>query len=150
MHTSLNSYSTSTVVSFVSFFFNVCVSYGFPSTDFPYPLGWLSGYLAMLMGAGMTFIIQSSSVFTSALTPLIGESLVLEERLQYMNETTSRQQHQITENTLIMHPSQSRNTFYRFTDQKCTSMQTVKKRKSSRFYCILKVNYRPTPLMIQL
>lgn len=44
-------------------------------SDFPYPLGWLSGYLAMLMGAGMTFIIQSSSVFTSAMTPLIGESL---------------------------------------------------------------------------
>lgn len=96
MHTSLNSYSTSTVVSFVSIF-NVRISYGFPSSDFPYPLGWLSGYLAMLMGAGMTFIIQSSSVFTSAMTPLIGESLVLEERSQYMNETTSRQQHQIAQ-----------------------------------------------------
>nr|XP_055034858.1 sodium-dependent phosphate transport protein 2A isoform X1 [Misgurnus anguillicaudatus] len=46
------------------------------NTDFPYPLGWLSGYLAMLMGAGMTFIIQSSSVFTSAMTPLIGIGVI--------------------------------------------------------------------------
>lgn len=49
---------------------------GVINTDFPYPLGWLSGYLAMLMGAGMTFIIQSSSVFTSALTPLIGIGVI--------------------------------------------------------------------------
>ncbi|XP_067314185.1 sodium-dependent phosphate transport protein 2A [Pseudorasbora parva] len=49
---------------------------GVINTDFPYPLGWLSGYLAMLMGAGMTFIIQSSSVFTSAMTPLIGIGVI--------------------------------------------------------------------------
>uniref|UniRef100_A0A673JYT4 Sodium-dependent phosphate transport protein 2A n=1 Tax=Sinocyclocheilus rhinocerous TaxID=307959 RepID=A0A673JYT4_9TELE len=49
---------------------------GVINTDFPYPLGWLSGYLAMLMGAGMTFIIQSSSVFTLAMTPLIGIGLI--------------------------------------------------------------------------
>ncbi|KAG1934585.1 sodium-dependent phosphate transport protein 2A [Pimephales promelas] len=46
------------------------------NTDFPYPLGWLSGYVAMFLGAGMTFIIQSSSVFTSALTPLIGIGVI--------------------------------------------------------------------------
>lgn len=28
----------------------------------------------MVVGAGMTFVVQSSSVFTSAITPLIGES----------------------------------------------------------------------------
>ncbi|TRY98512.1 hypothetical protein DNTS_014641 [Danionella cerebrum] len=50
------------------------------NTDFPYPLGWLSGYLAMLMGAGMTFVVQSSSVFTSALTPLIGMGVISLER----------------------------------------------------------------------
>ncbi|KAL1261622.1 hypothetical protein QQF64_006887, partial [Cirrhinus molitorella] len=49
---------------------------GVINTDFPYPFGWLSGYLAMLMGAGMTFIIQSSSVFTSAMTPLIGIGVI--------------------------------------------------------------------------
>lgn len=43
--------------------------------DFPYPFGWVTGYLAILVGAGMTFIVQSSSVFTSAMTPLIGEFL---------------------------------------------------------------------------
>lgn len=45
-------------------------------TDFPSPFGWLAGYLAILVGAGMTFVVQSSSVFTSAITPLIGESQV--------------------------------------------------------------------------
>lgn len=45
--------------------------------DFPFPFAWLTGYLAILVGAGMTFIVQSSSVFTSAMTPLIGEVLPL-------------------------------------------------------------------------
>ncbi|CAG5871701.1 unnamed protein product [Menidia menidia] len=39
--------------------------------DFPYPFTWLAGYLALLVGAGMTFLVQSSSVFTSAITPLV-------------------------------------------------------------------------------
>lgn len=42
-------------------------------TDLPYPFGWLSGYMAMVVGAGVTFVVQSSSVFTSAMTPLVGE-----------------------------------------------------------------------------
>lgn len=42
--------------------------------DFPFPFAWVTGYLAILVGAGMTFIVQSSSVFTSAITPLVGES----------------------------------------------------------------------------
>lgn len=41
--------------------------------DFPFPFGWVTGYIAILVGAGMTFIVQSSSVFTSAITPLVGE-----------------------------------------------------------------------------
>jgi sodium-dependent phosphate cotransporter len=32
----------------------------------------LTGYVAILVGAALTFIMQSSSVFTSALTPLVG------------------------------------------------------------------------------
>jgi sodium-dependent phosphate cotransporter len=36
----------------------------------PY-LPWLTGYIAILVGAVMTFLVQSSSVFTSALTPLV-------------------------------------------------------------------------------
>uniref|UniRef100_A0A672LXR6 Sodium-dependent phosphate transport protein 2A n=1 Tax=Sinocyclocheilus grahami TaxID=75366 RepID=A0A672LXR6_SINGR len=36
------------------------------NTDFPFPFGWLTGYLAILVGAGMTFVVQSSPVFTSS------------------------------------------------------------------------------------
>ncbi|XP_017559326.2 sodium-dependent phosphate transport protein 2A isoform X1 [Pygocentrus nattereri] len=50
------------------------------NTDFPYPFSWLAGYVAMLVGAGMTFLVQSSSVFTSAMTPLIGLGVITLER----------------------------------------------------------------------
>uniref|UniRef100_A0A8K9VFU6 Sodium-dependent phosphate transport protein 2A n=1 Tax=Oncorhynchus mykiss TaxID=8022 RepID=A0A8K9VFU6_ONCMY len=50
------------------------------NTDLPYPFGWLAGYLAMFVGAGMTVVVQSSSVFTSALTPLIGIGVISLER----------------------------------------------------------------------
>ncbi|CAK6450313.1 unnamed protein product [Pipistrellus nathusii] len=50
------------------------------NTDFPFPFSWLTGYLAILVGAGMTFIVQSSSVFTSTLTPLIGVGVISVER----------------------------------------------------------------------
>ncbi|XP_075865286.1 sodium-dependent phosphate transport protein 2C isoform X1 [Microcebus murinus] len=43
------------------------------NADFPFPFGWLSGYLAILVGAGLTFVLQSSSVFTAAIVPLMGE-----------------------------------------------------------------------------
>lgn len=46
--------------------------FGFLS-DFPAPFTWVTGYFAMIVGASMTFVVQSSSVFTSAITPLIGE-----------------------------------------------------------------------------
>lgn len=44
-----------------------------PPADFPFPFSWLSGYLAILVGAGLTFVLQSSSVFTAAIVPLMGE-----------------------------------------------------------------------------
>ncbi|XP_029788430.1 sodium-dependent phosphate transport protein 2B isoform X2 [Suricata suricatta] len=47
------------------------------NTDFPFPFAWVTGYLAILVGAGMTFIVQSSSVFTSAMTPLIDRPVPL-------------------------------------------------------------------------
>ncbi|XP_037386219.1 sodium-dependent phosphate transport protein 2B-like [Talpa occidentalis] len=50
------------------------------NTDFPFPFAWVTGYLAILVGAGMTFIVQSSSVFTSALTPLYGIGVISIER----------------------------------------------------------------------
>ncbi|PVD35711.1 hypothetical protein C0Q70_02674 [Pomacea canaliculata] len=42
------------------------------NADFPYPFSCLTGYVALLVGAGLTVLVQSSSVFTSALTPLVG------------------------------------------------------------------------------
>ncbi|NWZ35208.1 NPT2A protein, partial [Brachypodius atriceps] len=50
------------------------------NTDLPHPLSWLTGYFAMMVGAGMTFVLQSSSVFTSAITPLIGLGVISIER----------------------------------------------------------------------
>lgn len=37
---------------------------------------YLYGYLNILIGAILTFCVQSSSVFTSALTPLVGIGLI--------------------------------------------------------------------------
>ncbi|XP_077572779.1 sodium-dependent phosphate transport protein 2B-like [Stigmatopora nigra] len=50
------------------------------NTDFPFPFGWVTGYIAIAVGAGMTFIVQSSSVFTSAITPLVGIGVISLER----------------------------------------------------------------------
>uniref|UniRef100_A0A8B9KEK7 Solute carrier family 34 member 2a n=1 Tax=Astyanax mexicanus TaxID=7994 RepID=A0A8B9KEK7_ASTMX len=50
------------------------------NTDFPFPFSWVTGYLAIMVGAGMTFIVQSSSVFTSAITPLVGIGVISIER----------------------------------------------------------------------
>uniref|UniRef100_A0A8D0GI41 Sodium-dependent phosphate transport protein 2A n=1 Tax=Sphenodon punctatus TaxID=8508 RepID=A0A8D0GI41_SPHPU len=50
------------------------------NTDLPFPFGWVTGYFAILVGAAMTFVMQSSSVFTSAITPLIGLGVISIER----------------------------------------------------------------------
>ncbi|XP_041791122.1 solute carrier family 34 member 2b [Chelmon rostratus] len=50
------------------------------NTDLPFPFAWVTGYVAILVGAGMTFIVQSSSVFTSAITPLVGIGVISLER----------------------------------------------------------------------
>lgn len=49
--------------------------------DFPYPFTFLTGYLALAIGAGMTVVVQSSSVFTSTLTPLVGLGVISIERM---------------------------------------------------------------------
>jgi solute carrier family 34 (sodium-dependent phosphate cotransporter) len=51
------------------------------NADLPGPLSYLTGYIAMLVGAGLTMIVQSSSVFTSALTPLVGIGVIQLERV---------------------------------------------------------------------
>lgn len=50
------------------------------NADFPGPLRHVTGYFAIMVGAGMTVLLQSSSIFTSALTPLIGIGVVSLER----------------------------------------------------------------------
>lgn len=49
------------------------------NADIPY-VPFLTGYLAMGIGAAMTVLVQSSSVFTSALTPLIAMGMISLER----------------------------------------------------------------------
>ncbi|KAA0192744.1 hypothetical protein HAZT_HAZT008464 [Hyalella azteca] len=50
------------------------------NADLPY-VPWLTGYLAILVGAVMTFLLQSSSIFTSSLTPLVGLGLISVDRV---------------------------------------------------------------------
>ena len=52
----------------------------FINADIPY-VPWLTGYIAMIVGAIMTFIVQSSSVFSSTLTPMVGVGLITVERV---------------------------------------------------------------------
>eukprot|EP00057_Strongylocentrotus_purpuratus_P011461 XP_011665935.1 PREDICTED: sodium-dependent phosphate transport protein 2C isoform X2 [Strongylocentrotus purpuratus] len=51
------------------------------NADFPGPFRHLTGYAAILVGAGITFLVQSSSVFTSALTPLVGVGVITLDRM---------------------------------------------------------------------
>ncbi|XP_056658462.1 sodium-dependent phosphate transport protein 2B-like isoform X2 [Monodelphis domestica] len=47
---------------------------------FPFPLTWLAGYIAILVGAVLTIVVQSSSVFISTITPLVGFRVISLER----------------------------------------------------------------------
>merc|ERR1719453_1692005 len=47
----------------------------------PIPMGWASGYLAMACGLGITICVQSSSITTSAITPLVGVGVIKLERM---------------------------------------------------------------------
>ena len=51
------------------------------NADFPGCFSWLTDYVAILVGAIMTVLVQSSSVFTSALTPLVGIGMIKLERM---------------------------------------------------------------------
>ncbi|XP_059158418.1 sodium-dependent phosphate transport protein 2B-like [Physella acuta] len=53
----------------------------FINADFPGPLGYLTGYLTIIIGAGLTIIVQSSSIFTSTLTPLVGIGVIELDRM---------------------------------------------------------------------
>jgi len=51
------------------------------NSDFPKPFGFLTGYFAIMVGALLTILVQSSSIFTSTLTPLVGMGMVSIERI---------------------------------------------------------------------
>ena len=51
------------------------------NADLPGRAAVATGYVAMVVGAGVTFLVQSSSVFTSTLTPLVGVGVVSVERM---------------------------------------------------------------------
>ena len=53
----------------------------FVNADFPGKCGYFTGYLAILIGAGMTILVQSSSIFTSSITPLVGMGVISLERM---------------------------------------------------------------------
>ena len=46
-----------------------------------FPMKWLSGYIAMTMGLLMTLAVQSSSITTSTLTPLVGIGVLTVDRM---------------------------------------------------------------------
>ncbi|PIK58814.1 putative sodium-dependent phosphate transport protein 2B [Apostichopus japonicus] len=51
------------------------------NANFPGVFSFLTGYFAILVGAILTFLVQSSSVFTSAITPLVGMGLITIKRM---------------------------------------------------------------------
>mmetsp|Transcript_31512 Transcript_31512/g.48879 ORF Transcript_31512/g.48879 Transcript_31512/m.48879 type:complete len:588 (-) Transcript_31512:174-1937(-) len=51
------------------------------STRIIYKATNINGYLAMLIGAGITILVQSSSITTSALTPLVGMGVLRLEQM---------------------------------------------------------------------
>jgi len=53
----------------------------FVNADFPGYARHLTGYLAIVLGAGLTMLVQSSSIFTSTLTPLVAIGVITLERV---------------------------------------------------------------------
>jgi len=51
------------------------------NAHFPGYAAFLTGYVAIIVGTGVTILVQSSSVFTSALTPLVGIGVVTVDRM---------------------------------------------------------------------
>ncbi|XP_069116620.1 sodium-dependent phosphate transport protein 2B-like [Argopecten irradians] len=53
----------------------------FINYEFPGRCGYFTGYLAIVVGCGLTILVQSSSIFTSTMTPLVGVGVVSLERM---------------------------------------------------------------------
>ena len=43
------------------------------------------GYICIVVGALLTFLVQSSSVFTSTITPLVGLGVISVDRYPYLS-----------------------------------------------------------------
>lgn len=53
----------------------------FINASFPGKCSYFTGYLAILIGAGLTVLVQSSSIFTSSITPLVGMGVLSLDRM---------------------------------------------------------------------
>lgn len=53
----------------------------FINYEFPGRWGYFTGYIAIIVGTGLTFLVQSSSIFTSTLTPLVGVGVISLDRM---------------------------------------------------------------------
>ena len=53
----------------------------FINAEFPGKCKYFTGYIAIVIGMGLTILVQSSSIFTSAMTPLVGVGVVSIERM---------------------------------------------------------------------
>lgn len=51
------------------------------NADFPGAMKYFTGYVAILIGAGVTILVQSSSIFTSSITPLVGVGVISLDRM---------------------------------------------------------------------
>jgi sodium-dependent phosphate cotransporter len=51
------------------------------NSDYEFPMSLFVGYIAIIIGCVMTILVQSSSIFTSALTPLAGIGVISLERI---------------------------------------------------------------------
>lgn len=53
----------------------------FMNANLPGKLSCLTGYIAIFVGAALTIIVQSSSIFTSSMTPLVGMGVISINRM---------------------------------------------------------------------
>ncbi|XP_062574632.1 sodium-dependent phosphate transport protein 2B-like [Saccostrea cucullata] len=53
----------------------------FVNYEFPGKAAYFTGYVAIVVGMGFTILVQSSSIFTSTLTPLVGVGVVSIKRM---------------------------------------------------------------------
>ena len=53
----------------------------FVNYQFPGKAAYFTGYIAIVIGCGLTIVVQSSSIFTSAMTPLVGVGVVGLDRM---------------------------------------------------------------------